>query len=134
MKSAEKKNLPLITVKSVLDGQLIGTMQNESSDGSGAGFVIDGQANLLVGMYGEKGITYQTVDFDNNKLSDPLPGFESSDEESFSEYNVCSFSEEYGLLVKDSIYLYSYDADAENLCLCLSGWTAEWLEIMLIMY
>ena len=87
-------------------------MQNESSDGSGAGFVIDGQANLLVGMYGEKGITYQTVDFDNNKLSDPLPGFESSDEESFSEYNVCSFSEEYGLLVKDSIYLYSYDADA----------------------
>lgn len=97
------------------DGQLIGTMQNESSDGSGAGFVIDGQANLLVGMYGEKGITYQTVDFDNNKLSDPLPGFESSDEESFSEYNVCSFSEEYGLLVKDSIYLYSYDADAGKL-------------------
>lgn len=97
------------------DGQLIGTIQKENADGGDAGFAVDGQGNLLVGMYGEKGITYQTADFDNNKLSEPLPGFESSDEDVFNDYSICGFSEEYGLLLRDSVYMYSYDEDAEKL-------------------
>ena len=97
------------------DGQLIGTIQKENADGGDAGFAVDGQGNLLVGMYGEKGITYQTADFDNNKLSEPLPGFESSDEDVFNDYSICGFSEEHGLLLRDSVYMYSYDEDAKKL-------------------
>lgn len=89
------------------DGELISTVQNESSFGGGNGAVINNEGKLVVGDYEENGMCYRIVDFDNNKLSEPLPGL-SGDRNTYVDYELLGSSQEYGLLIKDQTYMYSY--------------------------